>query len=236
MGKFFKSAAVAAVLAMGVSGASANTVTLSQQDNSDVFAGGGSATVRVTANGVVSNLRVRAGGFRVSDGINDFIAFCASLADTLSLPGEYTARPFENPPLSYTQTVIDRVQALFNTAYATLDLSNDAQSGGFQLALWNLLYDTNDTVSSGTFRWTGSATSATALAARDQANAFLEGLDGPVTQVYTLTFWEAATDPYGKPLSQNLITAAPIPLPAAAWMLLAALGAAAAVSRRRRDA
>lgn len=230
----FTGAAAAIALAVAAGGVSAETITLKQQAGS-IFAGGGNATVQTNLTG---NTSVGAGGFRVEEvggAGRKFLAWCMSLLDDLNLPGIYTATaaPFENRG-ELTSTQIGMVQGLFDTAYTGLNVSGSAQgnidSAAFQLALWNIIYDldTNRSVSTGNFTVTASQ------AIRDRADLFLGGIDSAGPQEYILTFWEAKVDSNGKPLSQNLVTAAPIPLPAAVWMLLAAIGATVAATRRRR--
>lgn len=240
---FLKGTAVAAALALGAGAASATTINPQNTSGTinAIFDGGGFEHVRVREG--TTERRVRAGGFRVEEeSVGDFIAWCAKLAATLSLPSDYTKRTLE-AAISDTQ-IVNRIHALFNFALPTLDVSNSAagkaDSAAFQMALWNILYDDNftvDDIAGSGFAYVGG--SGVAEDAKARANEFLAAVqqnENSDTRYYTLTFWEAATDKYGQPLSQDLISAAPIPLPAAAWMLIAALGAAAAVSRRRRDA
>lgn len=229
---FFKGAAVAAALALGATGATATTI--SPQNPNDIFDGGGFRDVTVNQDGDVRS--VSAGGFRVTEAsVGNFIAWCANLATTLALPSNYAKRTLEEAISD--QVTVNRIHALFNAALPTLNLDSSTaghnDSAGFQLALWNILYDTDFSVSTGPgFSATGSP------GARDRANEFLAAVEAKGDEYsvrwYNLTFWQSKRN--SAPISQDLISAAPIPLPAAAWMLIAALGAAAAVSRRRRDA
>lgn len=230
---FFRSTMMAAVLAIGASAASATPVTLQAQNSSDIFNGGGAANVTLIDNSVVRN--VAAGGFRVTDGASNFIAWCVDLANNLSLPSKYTVTdtPFKNTTGSFSASVQANLQKLFNTSYSTLDLNNNAQSAGFQLAMWEIVNENRSTLTlnAGTLRWSGGS-----AAARDAANKFLSQLNGPVTQQYELTFFESGKDKFGRQLSQNLVTVAPIPLPAAVWLLGGGLVLMAGVARRRRKA
>lgn len=216
-------AGLAMTLAAG--GVAAETIRFDRQVAGDIFAGGGRETVSTSATGQTSIL---AGGFRLQDA-NDaarkFVAWCVELADTLQLPWDYSS----NDTL-FSASVRDNLVRLFNTAYDQVDLSNNAQSAGFQLAIWEIIEEGSGSfdLSGGTF--TASA-SAAALAA---GQSYLDGLGDAAPETYRLTFWEAATTQKGS--SQNLITVAPIPLPMAAWMLLGALAATAAVTRVRRNA
>lgn len=234
--KAFGMAAVLA-LALAAPGAKAETVTITSQTPGNVFGDTGFQTVSVTVPGT-GTVGARAGAFQVREGVRDFLAWCVDAAVNLSLPAEgrqYTSTdtPFGNGQ-TLAATVVSNIQRLFDTAYANLDLTNSVQTAGFQLALWEIIYEkpTNTfNVTSGDFRETsGNAAVLTA------ASGFLSGLDGPATSRFELTFWEAETGADGKRLSQNLLEATVIPLPAGVWMLLAALGALVAAGRARRTA
>lgn len=228
-----RSTFLAAVMAIGASAASATPVTLQAQNSGNIFDGGGFATVGVNDSGVLRN--VNAGGFRVTDGLSNFVAWCLDLATTLSLPSKYTITdtPFASTTGAFTASVQNNLQRLFNTSYATLDLNNAAQSAGFQLALWEIVAETQTplTLNSGSLRWVSGSNDA-----RIAANNFLANLDGPETGLYVLTFYESGKDKYGRQLSQNLVSVAPIPLPAAVWLLGGGIVLMGAVARRRRKA
>jgi len=228
-----RSTIMAAVFAVGASAAYATPVTLQAQKSADIFDGGGSATVKLQNSG--STTTVNAGGFRVTDGASDFIAWCLDLANVLKLPSKYTITdtPYSNTTGTFSASVQNNLQRLFNTSYSTLDTSNNAKSAGFQLALWEIVTEGQSslTLNSGDLRWVGGSD-----AARVEANKFLSQLDGPETEQYILTFFESSTDKYGKQLSQNLVSVAPIPLPAAVWLLGGGIVLMGAVARRRRKA
>lgn len=230
-------AVAGAVIAVSSSMAFAETVTLDRQVAGDTFGGFGAVDVTFSVDDPdIGENSVRAGGFRLTDGVNNFIAWCASLADNLQLPASFTTTdtPFTNRGL-LSADVRTRIQSLFDQSY-TLALTEDRiESAAFQLALWNVLYDDNSSVDDGTFTYIDGSDTV-----RDRANSFLQSLelgpDGSVPQQWILTFWEADPVMNSEPVpgSQNLITAAPIPLPAAAWMLLGALAAVAGIARVRR--
>ena len=219
------------------SAAAGSTVSLSQQNSADTFNGGGNAHVRVST----PDANALAGGFRLTDGVNDLVAWCLDLLTELSFPGgstDYTATatPFSNTSGGLSAATVGNIESLFETAYSTLDLNDDAQSAGFQLALWEVVYESDAAVgfslSNGTFqqvRNTGAANAAEAA-----ANGFLAGLGGPVTQEYRLTFFESSVDGSGDQISQNLVSVTPVPLPAAAWMLGLCLAGLAGLGRRRK--
>lgn len=228
-----RSTMMVAVLAIGASAASATPVTLQAINSNDIFNGGGSANVKLADDGILRE--VSAGGFRVTDGASKFVAWCLDLATTLTLPSRYTITdtPFKNTTGTFSASVQSNLQKLFNTSYSTLDLNNDAQSAGFQLALWEIVDEDRSrlTLSGGTLRYLSGNSGA-----RDAANKFLAQLDGPVTQQYQLSFFESSVDKKGSQISQNLVSVAPIPLPAAVWLLGGGIVLLAGVARRRRKA
>lgn len=219
-----------AVLACLAFGAPSHAITLSKQNASDTFDGGG--RLAVTLKGGPRDVSALAGGFRVTDGAENFIAWCLDIATNLSLPSDYTTTttPFAASIGAFSDTVTSNIQKLFDTSYSTLDLDGNKQSGAFQLALWEILYETSGTfdLTAGTFYQSRTGTAQDH--AETIANGFLAGLDGPVTQRYRLTFWESIGGD-GAKRSQNLVSVEPIPLPAAAWMLIAGVGALAGTRR-----
>lgn len=220
-----KSVAVAA-FAFAATAASAETITLKPQAGG-VFGNVGAETVRTSETG---SQVLNAGAFRVQDAADasrKFLAWCVDLANTLSL----------DPPEVYKtnaallgETVTSNLQKLFNTAFAKLEEDNRVQAAGFQLAIWEIIEETGNSfdLEDGTFSVTH--VSKDVLKA---GQGFLDSLGDTPTGLYALTFWEPHPDATS---SQALVTASPIPLPAAAWMLIAALAATAAATRARRSA
>ena len=221
--------------------AAAATLTISSQ-GSNIFGSNGNSSVTITeATLRPGGIGVLAGGFAVTgnlDGVGaaeNFIAWCLDISTTLRLPSTYTTTttPFASGPLSPPR--ISTIERLFETGLSTLNLGNNADSAGFQLALWEVLYENSGTLSLGTGNF--SANHATAAIA--VANTLLGNLAlGPVTRDYNLTFLQS-NDPHNTVdghYSQHLVTATPVPLPAGGVLLLAGLGALGALRRRARKA
>ncbi|EKE44551.1 hypothetical protein OCGS_1389 [Oceaniovalibus guishaninsula JLT2003] len=180
------------------------------------------------------NVAAAAFGMHESSGVlGDFAAFCLDLATTLKTHSSYktTDTPFSNSfALGGGK---DRVQAVFDANYATLDLHDRAQGAALQLSLWEVIYDGTDfDLTRGNFRAKGTrsyARTTDSLAKTFLANA--KTYTGP--KMWNLTFLEST----GKPQSQNLVTASAVsavPLPAGGMLLLTGLGGWAGFSATRR--
>ena len=194
-----------------------------RQDGSDVlnvFGAPGERWYRTVGTNLGGTGRtVHAGLFRLTDGgtlLGEFDAFCVELTSTLKLPQSYTvgADVFSAP-------VIDRIDLLWTNAFR--EVADSDTAAAFQLALWNIVHDTDSDVKTGTFRVTNNLASGFVAL----ANQWLGKLDGEWTErsgAFTVLGREGA--------GQNLI--APVPLPAAVWMLGA--GVLGLFGLRRRTA
>ena len=194
---------------------------------------------------------VNTGGFKMKDTSNNnsFAVFCldllASIYSGRSYGYEATNTPFTNGGVDLTVvdggsglSGIDRIQRIFDSSYdAAFDsLTNSA---GFQLALWNAVYDVDWSVgdnSSGANGGTFYQTDTDDEAVRTAANGFLsDAFAYNGGQKYSLTFLQSTGSTQSPGRSQNLVTASPVPLPAAGLMLLAGIGGLF-VGRRRKKA
>lgn len=181
---------------------------------------------------------VYAFGFNMTDTtgtLDSFLAWCLDLGSFLSTSGTaekpyvITDNPFSNSHgLNATEQA--RVQSVFDANYGTLDVTNGVDAAGFQVALWNALYDDDLLAQSGTFAI--SATQAVIDAANGYLTAASTYTDG---KAYRLTFLESAPE-QGQTKHQNLVTVSPVPLPAAGILLLAAFGGLGFAARRRKTA
>lgn len=181
--------------------------------------------------------RVGATGFRMSDtaGVLDpFLAWCLDINHYLMSKGasqNYTPTddPFYNS-YGLTDTAKSRVQSVFDANYGSLNPMDADQAAAFQMVLWEAAYESDNTalsMTTGAFKATSSGSDGWAQTFIDAAAAFT----GP--SKFSLTFWEVEGEPdRWRDTGQNLVSASPIPLPAAGWLLLAGLGGMAALRRR----
>lgn len=227
-------AATCGLLLAGSFSAAAAPVKL-EKTYSGIFGSGGNEAVTIVNTGTPNlSQRVRAGGFRVTDATNNFdlIAWCVDIANALKLPSLYgvTSEPFSNT-FDFTSDIKNNIESLFETAYLDLDLADNSQSAGFQLALWEIVFETSDTldVGNGTFSTVASMDTVSA------ANGFLANLGGPVTQSYQLNYYESLGYKNGKKYSQNLVSVTPVPLPAAGFLLVGGLAGLYFSGKRRKS-
>jgi len=180
---------------------------------------------------------VGATGFNMTDTTTteSFVAWCLDISHYLMSTGssqDYatTANPYDNS-YALTDTAIERVQAVFDANYATLDFSDADQAAAFQMALWEAAYeDENNMLDMSSGLFAASSTGST-----DLANDYLEAAElytGP--EVWNVSFLEVTG--YGpdraKNTGQNLVTVSAVPLPAAGMLLLTVLFGSAGITSR----
>jgi hypothetical protein len=170
------------------------------------------------------NQSVQAGPFSMSEtdpvgGLGDFIAWCFEIDQNLVTGVGGTRSYTLGGALDTNQRT--RVQNLFDANYGNDIETSQPKAAAFQLALWEAIYDDNLSLASGDFK------SSTGGQLRTDADSFLSAAASYTgDRLWTITELSSNT-------AQDLGTAAPIPLPAAAWLLLAASGGLLAAKRRR---
>lgn len=188
-------------------------------------------------------------GFIMDDGVAEFIAWCFdldhSLTSTLTYDYVPTTTPFSNS--SFAAGGVARAQTMFDANFASVDVNDAVDAAAFQMALWEVAYDDDFSITSGVFQAAGfgidaAAISATATGFLNTATTYTD------VEKYSLTFLQDnsqnaglfANLPTGTNF-QNLVTASllppgantPVPLPAAAPLLAGAIGLMAMARRRK---
>ncbi|WP_287184161.1 PEP-CTERM sorting domain-containing protein [Rhodovulum sp.] len=157
--------------------------------------------------------------FKVLGTEDQIAAWCVDIAHVLI----QSATPYAPDPGLFDAGVVANLDRLFTQHYhAVVDA---VSSAAFQVAIWELIYDGGD-VGLGAGRFLLS--DQTPEKVRIAAQGFLD-LDARAGG-YQLSFLRSEASPVP---SQNLVTVAPVPLPASVMLLLAGLGLMGAVGARR---
>ncbi len=180
----------------------------------------------------------RTGGFKGTWNGDDIIFWCIQLDEYFGLNNTYTDYVASAAPNTASMILLDK---LFETAYPTAT-STVVNSAAFQLAIWEIIYDHTNLqltgANKGVFYITNPATSSgTNWATVTAAQALLDNLGNANTDNYSLTLLLSA-GVNGNRGHQDFVTASKafrflVPEPNGLWLILAALGAMFAVSRRR---
>jgi len=248
------SAMAGLLLAASASSASAGTITLSYQ-SSDPF-DGSSEGVFLWGPGFEWNY-VEAGALHMEDQAgNPLITWCLDLFGRLADDHTYE----EISDFLTTDDIslfrLNNIQSLFDMNYDKVDTDDSEKSAGFQLALWELLYENSGTYNvenggdRGNFFAFGGSDDAIGW-----ANIYLSNmlLDDTLTELWDLTYYDADSESgsgdyrkkkrkHHKINYQDLVSASEIPdsttpevpLPATAWLLGGGLAALFGIGRRRK--
>ena len=213
------SAVAAGVLAVATP-AAASTVTLTRSDATTKWAQNDLghelyAGVNIHFTGRTDLSGVRAGAFGINDGTNDWLAFCVDLFESYALGSGFM------PEVNPVRPFMDRLDKLYTTYFADVDTGTEAAA--FQVAIWEIIYDSDLNVGDGSFKLTSTGSVLT------QVNTYLSGLDDKAGGGYAFTF-------LNKQGAQDLVIASPVPLPAGGLLLLGALGAMGVARRKAKQA
>lgn len=203
------------------------TVTVSQQNKNNVFKdasgqNGWYQTTSYSLNGV--GRTALAGLFRLTETtaggqITKFVGVCLEPLENLRLPKLYD----ESTPLS--ASVVGRLGALLNNALALVKDSKSAAA--FQLAAWEIANESTGSLNlgKGAFK-VSSAGSGTKALSQTWLDMISNGTWKPDTHVMILQ----------APGTQDLLTDLPaeVPVPAAGFLLMVALGGLTALRRRKQ--
>jgi hypothetical protein len=166
--------------------------------------------------GAFSMLNATAGG-------GSFAAWCVDIyswLNTSSSGASYTLIPGSGFFGSSQVTALERLASQHLASINTV-----AESGAFQLAVWEIVYENSGVYNLGTGNFQVASASGGALAT---ANSWLAALGNGVPTL-ALSVWASST-------SQDLaVFSAPIPEPEIYAMLLAGLGLMGFVAKRRRE-
>ncbi|CUH49057.1 VPLPA-CTERM sorting domain-containing protein [Ruegeria atlantica] len=233
---FFRKIAVAAAVVVVTAAIPATAATVDLNGS----AAGRYKRVKVTAPSIrYDKVRVNAGAYDMTDVtpapdnvLGDFVAFCLDLAAWIGRGTGYeykvTDTPFSNSVDLISNGGVQRIQAIFDANYSNaVATESKLTSAAFQVALWNAVYDDDWSATSGS----GFSAKSRSSGVIDQANAYLAAAQNYTgDKKWRLSFLESTAQPYRY---QNLVAVAPVPLPAAGFMLLGALAGFGLLRRRR---
>jgi hypothetical protein len=203
--------------------------------------GAGFASVNVTGyNGVGGQFNGNFWDAGAKPGDSFFRFFCIELTEHASAgPNPYSSSQFSD----------DDLRKLYDVAYPNKSVgdfwnggqtnfgvfASDVSAAAFQVAVWNIVFDSDLSLSAGSFTWTGGTTavSTAAQALLDQVAAY----SGTGYSNWTLyKFVSPVVDSQQRTGYQNYVSATyKVPEPGTVAMLGLALVGLGAAARRRRD-
>ena len=198
------------------------------------FAAPGSETVEYTIDSISKRHRSGAFAMKDEDG-NSLLAFCIDLFNVIKSTWDYTAGDSFIPVKDQANiaAVTSNMKKLF-TAHFDEALTSSVTAAAFQLALWEISVDTTG-VGAGLSLLDGRMIKTADGAVYDKAAEYLDSVTADAAEGgYKLTFWDSNGSPEGR-VSQNLVAATPVPLPAGLLLLGTGMAGLGLMRRRRHD-
>jgi hypothetical protein len=146
-------------------------------------------------------------------GVDDFLSFCLQLDSPLQYKQDFVDGTSDH----ISTSAAGRITALVTQNFSSI--TTNWMAAGLQLAIWNVLYDTDSSASTGAFY-------SSTVAATDWANKFLSGLASEKVPVGTARFLNSLPGDIG----QDQVTYS---TPEPGTLLLLGAGALALAARRR---
>ena len=170
---------------------------------------------------------------------NTLLAWCVDIFDSMR-----TSQKTYNDGLASSINNFDKLQQLVNRDFSKVN--NSVTSAAFQLAVWEIV---NETAGAQTFSLTtgqfkahdavnANGSSSSTWTYLSTAVALAEdwlGLDEAVTGQYKVNYYKLpdADGILPNGISQDVISISAVPLPAAGWLMLSALGLGGFLTRKR---
>lgn len=181
----------------------------------------------VLANGA-STMAAQAGGYNTTisnAGVLDgsFVSYCVDLGQYLKFNTDYNAGQYAaGDAASFFGSRYNDVLKLFSYGYNAVTNGTAEKSAGFQIALWELVYE-----NSGSYNVLDGGIRFSSSAALDEAAGFLQGAASFNGQSLNLQVLTSDT-------KQDVAFATPVPEPGAYALMLVSLATVGVMTRRRK--